>query len=135
MPLKNKLNMISSQQLVLNALTKVNEISVNALSQILHSKKINLIDIREANEVVDGVIPGSIWISRGLLEFQILSLTEQLRWNPESEIYLCCRSGNRSALAAVSLLEMGFKKPISVAGGFSAWNDSGFTVTKEVLHF
>jgi len=127
--------MITSQQLVLKALTQISEISVNELSQLSQTQKINLIDIREANEVVDGVIPGSIWISRGLLEFQILSLIEQLNWNPKDELYLCCRSGNRSALAAVSLKEMGFENPISVAGGFSAWNDSGYAVTKDVLHF
>jgi len=127
--------MISSQQLVLNALKKVDEISVNQLSQLSNSKKINLIDIREANEVSEGVIPGSVWASRGLLEFQILPLIEQLNWSPDKEIYLYCRSGNRSALAGASLLEMGFKKPISVAGGFSAWKDSGFIITNDVLHF
>jgi rhodanese-related sulfurtransferase len=127
--------LLSSQQLVLNALTKVQEISVNELAQFSKIKTVQLLDVREANEVCDGVIPGSIWISRGLLEFQILSLIEQLNWDPTSEIYICCRSGNRSALSAVSLLEMGFEKPISIAGGFSAWKDSGFDVTLDVLHF
>jgi len=127
--------MLTSQQLVLNSLTKVQEISVNELAQKNEVGTIKLLDIREANEVCDGVIPGSIWISRGLLEFQILSLIQQLNWDPKSEIYICCRSGNRSALAAVSLLEMGFEKPISVAGGFSAWKDSGFDVATDVLHF
>jgi len=126
---------LSSQQLVLNALTKVNEISVSQLAQLIKKEKVKLLDIREANEVVDGVIPGSIWIARGLLEFQILSLIEQLNWDPSSEVYICCRSGNRSALAAVSLLEMGFDKPVSVAGGFIAWKDSGFDITTDVLHF
>ena len=127
--------MISSQQLVLNALTKVNEISVNELANLVKKENVKLLDIRESNEVCDGVIPGSIWIPRGLLEFQILSLVEQLNWDPKSEVYICCRSGNRSALAAVSLLEMGFEKAASVAGGFSAWKDSGFDITTDVLHF
>lgn len=124
--------MISSQQLVLNALQKVEEISVIKLAKL---GKINLLDIREANEVCDGVIPGSIWIPRGLLEFQILSLSEQFSWSHENEIYICCRSGNRSALAAVALQEMGFLKPISVAGGFTAWRDSGYKITTDILHF
>lgn len=127
--------MLTSQQLVQNALTKINEISVNELARLCATKKLNLLDIREADEVSNGVIPGSIWIARGLLEFQILSLMNQLNWDPASEVYICCRSGNRSALAAVSLLEMGFEKPISVAGGFSAWKDSGFEVTTDVLHY
>ncbi|MBL4772649.1 MAG: rhodanese-like domain-containing protein [Alcanivoracaceae bacterium] len=127
--------MINSQQLVLNALTVIAEISVNKLALLTETKSNNLLDIREANEVVDGVIPGSIWIPRGLLEFQIISLTEQLHWNINKEIYICCRSGNRSALAAKTLLEMGFKKPISVVGGFSAWRDTGLPVTKDIIHF
>ena len=70
-----------------------------------------------------------------LLEFQILALVEQFNWNVDEKIYLYCRSGNRSALAAIALLEMGFKNPISVAGGFTAWRDSGFNVGQDILHF
>ncbi|HFC30977.1 MAG TPA: rhodanese-like domain-containing protein [Oceanospirillales bacterium] len=127
--------MINAQQLVLNALTEVDEISVNNLALLTQNNRVNLLDIRESEEVEQGVIPGSIWIPRGLLEFQILSLVDQLNWDVNDEIYICCRSGNRSALAAKSLLEMGFNKPVSVAGGFTAWRDSGYSVTTDILHF
>jgi len=127
--------MKSSQQLVLEALKTVPEISTTELLNLQNSQRLQLLDVREANEVVDGVIPGSIWVSRGLLEFQILSLVEQLNWDPTKEIYICCRSGNRSALAGLSLLDMGFKKTVSVAGGFNAWKESGYPVTTDVLHF
>ena len=125
--------MINPQQLVSNALKSINEISVDQLAMLSQKPNFNLIDIREASEIADGVIPGSFWISRGLLEFKILSLVEHLNWHENDEIYITCRSGNRSALAAVSLLEMGFKKPISVAGGFNAWRDSGFDIAQEIL--
>lgn len=127
--------MITSQQLVLKALETIDEVSTTELLNLQTKKQLNLLDIREANEVADGVIPGSIWISRGLLEFQILSLVEQLRWNPNDPVYICCRSGNRSALAGLSLLEMGFKKPVSVAGGFNDWQEEGYPITTDVLHF
>jgi len=127
--------MLDYPQLVINALQKIEEISVNQLFLKQQQGKINLIDVREEDEVKDGVIPGSIWVPRGLLEFQIVAITQQLGWKSDDGIYICCRSGNRSALAAVSLLEMGFKKPISVAGGFTAWRDTGYTSTKEMLHF
>ncbi len=122
--------MKSSQQLVLDALKTVPEVSTIELLNIQDKQAVQLIDIREANEVVDGVVPGSIWVSRGLLEFQILSLVEQLNWDPKKEIYICCRSGNRSALAGISLLEMGFEKPVSVAGGFNAWKEAGYPITQ-----
>ncbi len=127
--------MIDYPQLVINALTKVGEISVNQLSLKQQQGKINLLDVREENEVIHGVIPGSVWIPRGLLEFQIVAISKQLGWNCNDEVFICCRSGNRSALAALSLLEMGFKKPISVAGGYTAWRDTGYPSTKEMLHF
>jgi rhodanese-related sulfurtransferase len=128
--------MKTPQELVLNALKTIPEVSATTLLGIQKEQQsIQLLDVREASEVVEGVIPRSIWVSRGLLEFQILSLIEQLNWNPQKEIYICCRSGNRSALAAISLLEMGFKKPISVAGGFNAWKEAGYPVTTDVLHF
>lgn len=124
--------MINSQQLVTNALKTIEEITINDLAQLIQKPHVHLIDIREASEVADGVIPGSFWISRGLLEFKILSFVEQLKWHENDEIYITCRSGNRSALAAVSLLEMGFKKPISVAGGFNAWRDAGYEIGQEI---
>ena len=127
--------MKTSQQLVLDALKTIAEVSITELLNTQNKQAIQLLDIREANEVVDGVIPGSIWVSRGLLEFQILSLIEQLNWDPKKEIYICCRSGNRSALAGMSLLDMGFEKPISVAGGFNAWKEAEYTFTTDVLHF
>lgn len=126
--------MKTSEQLVTAALKTIREVSVNALSQ-LKNQPIQLIDIREADEVADGVIPEAIWLPRGLLEFQILSLVEQHNWNTNKELYICCRSGKRSVLASLSLLDMGFKKPVSVAGGFNAWKEAGYSVTTAFKSF
>ncbi len=43
---------------------------------------------------------------------------------PTQPIYLYCRSGKRSALAAQTLQNMGFRNVYSVAGGFKAWQES-----------
>jgi len=37
-----------------------------------------------------------------------------------------CASGNRSAFAAETLTQMGFKDAASLKGGFGAWKDAGF---------
>lgn len=126
--------MKTSEQLVANALETIPEVSVNSLLQ-LTKHPIQLIDIREADEVSDGVVPGAIWLPRGLLEFQILSLVEQYSWNTNKEIYICCRSGKRSALAGLSLLDMGFTQPVSVAGGFNAWKEAGYSITTGFIKF
>ena len=45
------------------------------------------------------------------------------------EIVLFCAAGGRSALAAKTLKEMGFKKVSHVDGGFGSMKSSGFKIT------
>lgn len=40
-------------------------------------------------------------------------------------VIVYCRSGGRSALAADALRRLGFRQPLSLAGGFQAWLDAG----------
>jgi len=80
-----------------------------------------LIDIREKDEVKSGSPKGAIRVSKGLLEMQIENFIDE----PEKDIYLICASGNRSVLAAKSLLDLGYKNVYSVQGGFKAWKDQG----------
>ncbi len=128
--------MKTSQELVIEALQEVGEVSTNELSTLLESNPhIHVLDVREPQEVEQGVVPKAAWIPRGMLEFQIGSLAEQLGWDPSEPIYIYCRSGNRSALAAKTLKEMGFAQPVSVAGGFTAWKDSGYAIAFQTLHF
>lgn len=83
-----------------------------------------LVDVRDGSgRETEGDIPGSIHISRGLLEFMV---------DPESPIYeaalgaaqrivVYCGTGGRAALAAKTLLDMGFEDVASLAGGYAAW--------------
>ncbi len=128
--------MKTPQEMVIEALQEVGEVSVNELSTLLAADPhIHVLDVREPQEVEQGVIPKSTWIPRGMLEFQIWNLVDQLGWDPADPIYLYCRSGNRSALAAKTLKDMGFTQPNSVAGGFTAWKDSGYPIAFRTLHF
>lgn len=128
--------MKTPQEMVIKALNEVGEVSVNELSTLLANEPhTHVLDVREPQEVEQGVIPNATWIPRGMLEFQIGNLVEQLGWDPAEPIYIYCRSGNRSALAAQTLKEMGFAQPISVAGGFTAWKDTGYPIAFRTLHF
>jgi molybdopterin/thiamine biosynthesis adenylyltransferase/rhodanese-related sulfurtransferase len=82
-----------------------------------------LIDVREKDEWSEGFIPGARWIPRGFLELRIEDQIPEL----SSEIVLYCAGGNRSALAARSLAELGYTNVKSMAGGFSAWKRAGLT--------
>lgn len=86
-----------------------------------------LIDVRETDEYDAGYIPGAISIPRGLLEFNIGKENvweEQGLYIPvkTDSIILYCRTGNRSALAAKSLMELGYTNVKSLQGGWEAWH-------------
>ncbi len=80
-----------------------------------------VIDVRERDEYEQGFIPRAEWVPRGFLELKI----EDLAPEREREIILYCAGGTRSALAARSLVELGYTRVASMAGGFRAWKQAG----------
>src|SRR5215471_9780262 len=82
------------------------------------------IDVREDNEWEKGRAAGSIHLGKGIIERDI----EQSIPDHEAEIILYCGGGYRSALAADSLQKMGYKKVISMDGGWSRWKELGYPV-------
>ena len=79
-----------------------------------------LLDVREPNEWAMGHIPGATHIPRGVME----SAIEQ-RVPRSDEVVIYCASGNRSALAADVLQQMGYEKVSSMRGGIRGWSDAG----------
>ena len=91
---------------------------------------IELIDVRERDEFVDGHIEGANFIPRGLLDVKI----EDEVPDKNKKIILYCGGGTRSALAAKSLEEIGYSDVESVDGGFGSWKEAGYPVhIKETL--
>ena len=80
-----------------------------------------LIDVREPQEQIAGMIPGAAPIPRGVLEMQIGKLTQ----DENAPIVCYCGGGTRSLFAAQQLKKMGFKNVKSLAGGFGNWAKSG----------
>ncbi|MDR0269963.1 sulfurtransferase TusA family protein [Paenibacillus sp.] len=79
---------------------------------------IHILDVREPAEFAFGRLKGSINIPLGDLEQRVGEL------NPEDEIYLICRTGYRSSMAAHFLTEQGFKQIKNVVPGMSQWTGS-----------
>jgi rhodanese-related sulfurtransferase len=77
-------------------------------------KQLNIIDVREVDEVAAGKIPGAINIPLGLLEFRMNELDKN------KEYILVCRSGGRSGRAA-QLLESHGYNVINMTGGMLDW--------------
>lgn len=108
------------KQLVEEAKKQIQEIDVAELKRMQQAKEdFLLIDVREKEEALRGMIAGAVHLSRGMLEVNI----DQITTDKNKKIVLYCGGGSRSALAAVNLKKMGFKSPISLAGGWKAWNE------------
>lgn len=102
----------------------IDTISVTDLPYYMDDAGAVLVDVRETVERErDGGIPGSVHAPRGLLEFQ--ADPESPAYNdalqPEDRIILYCGTGGRSALAAKTLLDMGYDNVASLGGGYAAW--------------
>lgn len=85
-----------------------------------------LIDVREDAERATGLPVNAQGLSRGFLELRI----EQIEADRDRPIALLCGSGQRSLLAAESLLRMGYRQVSSVAGGFARWKNEGLPVSR-----
>lgn len=117
-------------QLVAEIKDDINECSVQHLADNL-ANDIVLIDVREPEEFKQGHIASAVSFPRGVLEMklamhpQFKDLETPLEEINKHDIYLICRSGARSALAAYSLQNMGFQSVTSVSGGMMEWTKQG----------
>lgn len=106
------------KELIQKAKSEIREITTKDLSsRIQNGSTIAIIDVREQEEFLQGHLPGAAHIPRGFLELRIESAAP----DRGQEICLYCGGGNRSALAARSLQEMGYSNVYSLAGGISQW--------------
>ena len=127
------MNIKSSSQLVADALQEVKTINTDEAFKMNSENKCNLIDIRDVRELErDGRVEGSHHIPRGMLEFWLdpgSAYFQEGKLDQEKEMVLFCAGGMRSALAAKSLKDMGFKKVSHIDGGFGALKQSKFKIT------
>jgi len=94
---------------------------------LIKNKESVIIDVREESEVFNqGLIKDAIHIPRGLIEFKLSpnSLNNPANINANTNLLIYCASGYRSALAAKTLLDLGFKNVFNL-GGYQEWIDSG----------
>jgi len=117
---------LTMDQMVAEARSRIREISATELRAGLEPDAV-LIDVREPSEHAASHIPGSVNIPRGVLEAEVDprpemgGVTAPELADRNRPIYLYCRSGGRSALAADALRAMGFSRVASLAGGIIAW--------------
>ena len=122
----------SSSQLVTEALSEIKTISTDQAFKMTSENQCNLIDIRDVRELErDGKVEGSNHIPRGMLEFWLdpeSPYFKEGKLDQKKEMVLFCAGGLRSALAAKTLKDMGFKNVSHIEGGFGAIRQSKFKI-------
>lgn len=95
--------------------------------QLAYTHSLNgsiLIDVRESDELSQGVATTASRLGRGFLELKV----EQLVPDLGKPVIVMCASGVRSLFAAESLRQLGYDNVSSVRGGFNAWKRQGLPV-------
>ncbi len=122
----------SSQTLVSEALKEIKTISPDEAHEMVIKDKCNLIDIRDIRELQkEGRIEGANHIPRGMLEFWLDPESiyfKEGKLDLDKEMVLFCAGGLRSALAAKTLKDMGFKRISHIDGGFGSLKQSKFKI-------
>ena len=84
-----------------------------------------IVDVRETDEFAAGHLPGARHVPRGFLESRIEGVVP----DRSQRVILYCASGNRSALAAKTMIdELGYETVESMTGGYTLWKDRGYDV-------
>lgn len=83
--------------------------------KMMNDRDIVLLDVREPEEFALNHIPGAINIPLGDVENRASELDK------EKDMYIICRTGNRSDMAARILSTLAFKKVFNVIPGMIQW--------------
>ena len=117
--------------MVAAAKQRIENLTVEQTASELAGGDALLVDVREPEERRrQGVIPGAVHAPRGMLEFYADPTGPDHRpeFDPRRRLILQCASGGRSALAAVTLRQLGYSRVAHLGGGLKAWTAAGQAV-------
>lgn len=103
----------------------IKEIDVNDLQTWLQegAENLQIIDVREHNEVANGKIPDALHIPLVKLPYELHQIDDSKR------IVFVCRSGARSAQACFFVQQYGKLNAYNLRGGMIAWHSQKSPVT------
>ena len=88
--------------------------------KLMKDKNAQIVDVRTANEVLQGKIQGSINIDYFKTNFKEIAVSKLDKSKP---VLVYCAAGGRSASAAKDLKKAGFKKVYDLEGGYDNWKE------------
>jgi sulfur-carrier protein adenylyltransferase/sulfurtransferase len=103
--------------LVTEAKERIREVTPREVLDMMNANaNVVYLDVREPNEWNLGRLPNAMHLPRGNLESNI-----EARVGREETVVIYCARGNRSALAADTLQQMGYENVSSMAEGWGGW--------------
>ena len=118
----------SAKQMIAEAKGRVENLSVERAAAEIGEGDVTLLDVREDDErFLEGAIPGSVHVPRGMLERSADPASPLYReeLDPHHRVIVYCASGSRSALSADTLRRMGYENVAHIDGGMMAWKRGG----------
>ena len=115
-------------RLVADAKTRVRETTPEEVYRRQQAgEHFHLVDVREDHEWEQGHARGALHLSKGIIERDI----EKTLPDRDAEIILYCGGGFRSALAADALQNMGYRRVLSMDGGWRRWTELTYPQGKD----
>jgi len=111
----------TGQDLIDEAKRQIDEVTPEQVRDMqARNESVVYLDVREPNEWNLGRMPQAIHLPRGNLEGKVEGMIDR-----NQKVVVYCARGNRSALAALTMKQMGYQNVVSMARGFLGWADIG----------
>ena len=109
-----------------NFTQKFSTVGPAAAISLINQEKTVLVDVREMNEVKDGMLNDAIHIPLSAIGKRVSELDKY----KDDNVLVYCRSGNRSGSVCRTLTGRGFEKVYNMSGGIMAWQDAHLPINK-----
>lgn len=109
----------TGEDLIEEAKQQIDEVTPEQVRDMQErNESVVYLDVREPNEWNLGRLPNAIHLPRGNLETKVEGMIDR-----GQRVVIYCARGNRSALAALTMKQMGYENVASMARGFLGWAD------------
>jgi sulfur-carrier protein adenylyltransferase/sulfurtransferase len=107
----------TGQDLIDEAKQQIQEVTPEQVREMqARNEAVVYLDVREPNEWNLGRLPHATHLPRGNLETKVEGIVDR-----NQKVVVYCARGNRSALAALTLKQMGYENVASMAQGIQGW--------------
>ena len=109
----------SGQDLIDEAKQQIREVTPEEVRDMqARNEPVVYLDVREPNEWNLGRLPHAVHLPRGNLEGKVEGIIDR-----DQKVVVYCARGNRSALAALTMKQMGYEDVSSMSRGIQGWAD------------